>query len=152
MIGRYTCLLLIFEDFMKIDLDEFNIKNKTIKEEFFTFMGLQEFIDEKGYPKISSDTDISYAKICESKKSKSIIDNKESYRFYIKTDPNNNIINPKKIYSDKNFDLKSNTHLNKICKHTEQYKEVSESIFKKYIEFLKTQNIKWLKEAQRELI
>lgn len=114
-------------------------------------MGSEDHLDDDGYPKVNKDNDKTYAKKIKSKKSKLVSDKNIAFRFYIKTDPNNNIINPIVLFSDKNHDTRSNDRLNKTCKQKEQYKEVSESIFNQYLEFLKTKNSKWLNAAQREV-
>lgn len=119
--------------------------------QYYTLMGSEDHLDDNGYPKVNKDNDKTYAKKIKSKKSKLVSDKNITFRFYIKTDPNNNIINPIVLFSDKNHDTRSNDRLNKTCKQTEQYKEVSESIFNQYLEFLKTKNSKWLNAAQREV-
>ncbi len=120
--------------------------------EYYTLLGLEDHLDDDGYPKIDQDNNKGYAKKVKNKKSKSVSDRNVSFRFYIKMDPNNNIINPVLLHSEKNHNLRTNSRLNQTCKETEQYKEVSESIFNKYLEFLKTKNSKWLNAAQRELL
>lgn len=120
--------------------------------EYYTLNGFQDYLDDNGYPKAKTDDHQTYAKKVKSKKSKLVSDKNISFRFYIKTDPNNNIINPIVLFSDKNHDKRANTRLNKTCKQTEQYKEVSEYVFNQYLEFLKTKNSKWLNSAQREVL
>lgn len=120
--------------------------------EYYTLLGLEDHLDDDGYPKLDQDNNKGYAKKVKNKKSKSVSDRNVSFRFYIKMDPNNNIINPVLLHSEKNHNLRTNNRLNQTCKETEQYKEVSESIFNKYLEFLKTKNSKWLNAAQRELL
>jgi hypothetical protein len=91
------------------------------------------------------------AKIIFSKKPKHFTDNDKSYgRYYIKLDPNSKIFNPKKILSsieEKN----SLSFINNICKSEWDFKEVTPQVFQKYITFLKTKNLSWLKDAQRDL-
>jgi hypothetical protein len=41
--------------------------------------------------------------------------------------------------------------LDKVCKSTNGYKEVTESIFNMYLSYLRTQNPQWYNKAQREL-
>ena len=132
---------------MKISIFQ---KNDNLHQEYFTIFGKQSFIDDDGYPRVNDDTH-AYAKKIKDKKSKNISSTKLAYSFYIKTDPNFNIINPIKLASDPGFDLQTQKQLNKTCKQIDKYTEVNASIFSKYIEFLKTQNTSWLIAAQREL-
>lgn len=137
---------------MKINQNDFLMEQTNYLSEYYTLIGLEDHLDDDGYPRLDQDNDKGYAKKVKNKKSKLVSDRNISFRFYIKTDPNNNIINPVLLHSEKNYDLRSNSRLNKTCKEIEQYKEVTESIFNKYIEFLKSKNSKWLNAAQRELI
>jgi hypothetical protein len=137
---------------MKINQNDFLMEQTNYLSEYYTLLGLEDHLDDDGYPKIDQDNNKGYAKKVKNKKSKSVSDRNVSFRFYIKMDPNNNIINPVLLHSEKNHNLRTNSRLNQTCKETEQYKEVSESIFNKYLEFLKTKNSKWLNAAQRELL
>lgn len=135
---------------MQIDQSIFSTK-KPEEIYYYALSGQEEYIDSEGYPRLNSDSDKTYAKIIKNKQSKSMTDKVLYDRFYIKSDPNNNILNPIILYSSKNNDLTSNKHLNKTCKYEYTYKEVTRSVFQKYLQFLLTKNIKWLKDAQREL-
>ena len=136
---------------MRINQTDFTTQQDNYETEYYTLMGLEDHLDSDGYPKLSKDDNKTYAKKVKSKKPKLVSDKNISFRFYIKTDPNNNIVNPIVLFSDKNHDTRSNDRLNKTCKQIEQYKEVSQSIFNQYLEFLKTKNSKWLNAAQREI-
>lgn len=136
---------------MRINQTDFTTQQDNYETEYYTLMGLEDHLDSDGYPKLSKDDNKTYAKKVKSKKPKLVSDKNISFRFYIKTDPNNNIVNPIVLLSDKNHDTRSNDRLNKTCKQIEQYKEVSQSIFNQYLEFLKTKNSKWLNAAQREI-
>lgn len=137
---------------MKINQTDFLMQQIDYQTEYYTLSGLEDHLDDDGYPKAKLDNDQTYAKKVKSKKSKLVSDKNIAFRFYIKTDPNNNIINPIALFSDKNHDKRANSRLNKTCKQAEQYKEVSEYVFNQYLEFLKTKNSKWLNSAQREVV
>jgi len=131
----------------------FNSTNPNQQEDqFYCLMGNEDFIDDNGFPRSYSHTDNTVAKIVFNKKPKHFIDtNKRSYgKYYIKLDPNSKIFNPKKILSsieEKN----SLNFINSVCKKEWAFQEVTPQIFQKYIMFLKTQNLSWLKDAQRDL-
>lgn len=111
---------------------------------FFTISKYQSFVDENGFPRLESDSEHVYAKIVNNKKRKSLQDTNLYPSFYIRTDPNKNIVNPFYDTNKKNF-------INKICKDSLDFSEVTESIFNKYINFLKSENPMWLSHAQREI-
>lgn len=136
---------------MKINQNDFIISSTDYETEYYTLIGSEDRIDNNGYPKTDKDDKNTYAKKVKNKKPKLVSDRNIAFRFYIKTDPNNNIVNPIVLFSDKNHNTRSNDRLNQTCKRLEQYKEVSESIFNHYLEFLRTKNLQWLNAAQREL-
>jgi len=113
--------------------------------QYYTTNKYQSFIDENGYPRSDSETEFTYAKIVNNKKRKSLDNNILYPSFYIRTDPNKNILNP----FDPNKNNKS--FINNVCKNTNNFSEVTESIFNKYINFLKTENPTWFHNAQREI-
>jgi hypothetical protein len=128
----------------------YQINNETNK--YFCLSGQEDFLDEDGNPRIENeDSDIVVAKTIFSKKPKHFADSDRSYaRYYIKLDPNSKIFNPKKILSSiENKDPLS--FIKNICKEGWSFKEVTPQTFQKYLMFLKTKQISWLKEAQRDL-
>jgi len=131
----------------------FNTNRSTSNEDkFYCLLGSEDYIDDDGYPRLNNENiSKAIAKIIFSKKSKHFADNDKSYgRYYIKLDPNSKIFNPKKILSpieEKN----SLSFINNICKSEWDFKEVTPQVFQKYINFLKTKNLSWLKDAQRDI-
>lgn len=111
---------------------------------YYTITKYQSFIDDDGFPRINDDNNHVYAKIINNKKRKNLQDNNLYPSFYIRTDPNKNIFNPFLSQNKPSF-------VDKTCKNINNFSEVTESIFNKYINFLKTQNITWLHSAQREI-
>jgi len=136
---------------MKIEHQSFKQVSQ-VHNEYYTLLGMHDFLDDSGYPRLDNDANNSYAKLVNNKPSKLSTDKKLYNRYYIKVNPNNQITNPIEIYSEKNNDLSARPFINKICKKESSYKEVTQSIFNKYIEFLKTKKLQWLKDAQRDLL
>lgn len=129
-----------------------NAQINTQDDKFYCLAGYEDYIDSEGYPRSHHINDNTVAKIVFSKKPKHFADtaNKSYGRYYIKLDPNSKIFNPKKILSsieEKN----SLNFINNVCKNEWSFQEVTPQIFQKYITFLKTQNLSWLKDAQRDL-
>jgi hypothetical protein len=134
---------------MRVDTSDFRIKQNEEQNRFYTLLGHESFCDDSGFPRMESEGEHTFAKALKSKLSKSFGSDNLSYRFYIKTDPNKNIINPIETYSIKTKEQSS--FINKTCKIETVFSEVPESVFNQYINFLKTNNMKWLNSAQREL-
>lgn len=123
----------------------------TDSELFYTLKGYEEFLDSEGNPRTNNSQSFHIAAKCiRNKKSKHFQKDVYYYTFYIKATPNDELYNPIEKYSaiddKRQFDF-----IDKVCKEKWTFKEVSQITFKKYIEFLKTKQISWLKDAERDL-
>jgi hypothetical protein len=137
---------------MRIDRDSFVINhNNDLSSKFYTKIGLQDFIDDSGYPRSNEEnSEHTYAKCTKDKKSKHFNDSANNrYSYYIMTDPDKKIHNPIKLHTIEPNIKKS--FINQTCKSNLKFTEVSEAIFIKYLNFLATENIQWLNHAQREI-
>lgn len=133
-------------------LNNFNINDiHTDTDKFYTFIGNEDFIDDNGYPRTHKDTKLVLAKACANKKSRQLSNKNLQYRYYIKTNPLKILYNPIEIHSVQNNNKHEYSHLHKIYKNEWVLTEVTESIFNKYTEFLKTKSLNWLKAAQKEI-
>ena len=136
-------------DIMRIDFSDFQVTQPEQSQKLYSLLGQESYIDDQGFPRLETESDKTFAKAIKNKLSKKFIsDSPPTYSFFIKTDPNHNIVNPIATYSMK---ITNSNFLNKICKTEFSFTEVTESVFNKYLMFLKTSNIKWLNSAQREL-
>lgn len=136
-------------DIMRIDFSDFQVTQPEQSQKLYSLLGQESYIDDQGFPRLETESDKTFAKAIKNKLSKKFIsDSPPTYSFFIKTDPNHNIVNPIETYSMK---ITNSNFLNKICKTEFSFTEVTESVFNKYLMFLKTSNIKWLNSAQREL-
>lgn len=116
-------------------------KNKTENteketEQFYTIYGEQEYLDSQGNPRISSND--------ESKVFAKQINNK----FYIKAGINGHIFNPIGMYSEG----RQQKFLSKVGKNEYSFQRVNEKVFSFYVSFLRTRNMAWLNNAEREMI
>jgi hypothetical protein len=119
---------------------------------YYTNLGNQDYIDENDYPRLDDGSSNKvYAKCSLSRKSKHIVSStnlgvdKDSYRYYIHINANGEAFDPKAPYQPKaNF-------IKKVCKDNGNFKEVNQYIFNKYIQFLKTNNKRWITEINRDL-
>ena len=91
-----------------------------------------------GYPVLLSgeDNEFAYAKT---------ITYKETKRYFAKIGPNGTLANPEGLYSNRDMQKKIGDE------SAWRWKEVSSSVFRFYVEFLKTQNRAFLNNAEREV-
>ena len=114
---------------------------KTIHDksnEFYTLIGKHKFIDSNKNPRLDSDSDNVFAK-------KIIYDS--SARYYIKVGTYGKIYNPIGLFSEGT----ANKFLARAGKKAWEFKEVNSKVFDMYIKFLRTKNIAWLNNAEREM-
>lgn len=105
---------------------------------YYTILGSQSELDNDGNP------------ICDDKKSclayiKNYGPNNSQY--YIKVGTYGKIFNPIGLYSEG----KQNKFLSKIGKEEYTFERVNKKVFEMYLSFLRTKNIAWLNNAEREL-
>lgn len=109
-------------------------------EKLFTIIGQEDFTDEQGSPCLEKNsTDTVFAK--------QTIRQDGSNKYMIRLSSNGKLFNPLSIYGieqDKSF-------LNRVCRSNKKFKEVNEKAFDWYIRFLKTKNMAWLNNAEREI-
>jgi hypothetical protein len=104
----------------------------------YCLIGNQDQFDKNKQPILSRDSDLVLAK-------KVIIEGNTKY--YIKVGTYGKIFNPIGLYSEG----KENKFLSKIGRKEFDFKEVNPKIFDMYLSFLKTKNLAWLNNAEREL-
>jgi len=137
---------------MKVNTSEFSIKHHPIgtkQDSYYVLKGDHEFLDENDNPR-SSKLEEACAKLVFGKKSKHITDKKAYNSYYIKCNPNKEAYNPIKLHSAIQ-DKKTNAFIDNVCKSEWSFLEVDQSIFNKYLEFLKSHNIRILKDINRSL-
>lgn len=133
---------------MRTNISEFILNQETKECVCFTLLGQQDHLDKDGYPICDQTEDKRvYAKKIKDKKNRTI-NKQNTFSFYIQSYPNNRLLNPIQIHS---LATNNTSYIDKVCKGNISFIEVNESIFKKYINFLKTKNITWLNMAQREI-
>ena len=106
--------------------------------EYYTVIGQHKFLDNDNNPRLDKESDKVFAK--------KIVSNNKS-KFYIKVGTYGKIYNPIGLYSEGT----ENKFLSKIGKKAWEFKEVNNKIFDMYISFLRTKNIAWINNAEREM-
>ena len=119
------------------------------ENKYYTISKSQDYVDDNGFPRSQNDSDKVYAKAVNEIISKNILDRTPSnFRFYVKIEPNRSLYDPlcrNSVVSNKP------SFVDKVCKSENSFMEVNQSVFDKYINYLKTENSRWLVDAQREV-
>lgn len=124
-----------------MNIEQFQLKenNSTTKEsKYYTIFGNHDYLDDDQNPRLNEETPKAFAKV---------VANGSKNRFFIKTGLYGKIYNPIGLYSE-------NTHskfLNKSGKPAWNFKEVNSKVFDMYVSFLRTKNLAWFNNAEREL-
>ncbi|NBU33453.1 hypothetical protein EBZ38_14480 [bacterium] len=113
--------------------------NVNRKETYYCVLGEHDYLDQDNNPRLTKETSKTLAKI---------IETSLSTKFFIKVGTYGRIYNPIGMYSEG----KESKFLAKIGKNEWVFKEVNKGIFDQYVTFLRTKNIAWLNNAERELL
>lgn len=115
---------------------------------YYTTLQYQEFVDDNDNSRTNSDSDKVFAKTIMSGYSKNVTEKTPKYnKYYIRISPNKKLYDPFPKYSVS--DNKA-SFIDKVCKSNNLYKEVPESVFNMYLNYLRTENVQWYNKAQRE--
>lgn len=116
-----------------------NDSNKsTQSNQYYTLVGQEDFIDDENNPRIEKDSDERvFAKKTEKNKLKYLIKIDNAGKFYNPLSPISSI-KPIKI-------------LQTISVPDSRFKEVNKTVFNMYLNFLRSKNIAWINNAEREV-
>lgn len=101
---------------------------------YYTSLGSGDYIDEEGNARQTEQQDNTFAK-------------SKSGNFFIKVGPDNRAYNPIGMFSEGQY----NKILSRIGKKEFNFKKVNKRVFELYLSFLKTNNLAWLNNTNREL-
>ena len=101
---------------------------------YYTAVGNGDYTDEEGNARHDKVKDTTFAK-------------SENDKFFIKIGLDNRAYNPIGMFSEGQH----NKILSKIGKKEFNFKRVNQRVFELYLSFLKTKNIAWLNNTNREL-
>lgn len=103
---------------------------------YYTILGKQDYVDTDGFPIINNkENSLAYTKT---------LNNETQY--FLKVGLYGKIYNPMGLYSEG----KSNKFMAKIGKNAYNFTRVNQKVFNMYLNFLKSKNIAWLNNAERE--
>lgn len=106
--------------------------------EYYTMLGNQDYLDKDGNPRLKKESNKVFAKS---------IRGSDSTRYYIKIGTYGKIYNPIGLFSEG----RHNRFMAKIGKKEYDFKEVNPKVFSLYTNFLRTKNLAWLNNAEREM-
>ena len=121
------------------DIFEINpSKDKNVSEyEYYTVLGSHKYLDENKNPRAAEQLKaLAYTKQSETDK-----------QYYIKVGLYGKIYNPIGLYSEG----RANKFLSKVGKSEYNFTRVNQKVFDMYLNFLRTKNVAWLNNAEREL-
>lgn len=116
-----------------------NTKKVETREEFFTIVGSEDFLDDNSNPRI---TEANNNKVY----AKRILRDDGSYRYSVRLSASGKLYNPLSIYDNKN----DKNFIERICRSSDKFRNVNSRAFDLYLSFLKTKNASWLNNAERE--
>jgi hypothetical protein len=115
-------------------------ETQTKKQELlYSFLGEHDFIDSENNPRLNNESSKVLAKYFKTE---------TSCRYFIKVGTYGKIYNPIGMYSEGT----ENKFLARIGKNELSFKEVNQKVFDQYLNFLRTKNIAWLNNAEREML
>lgn len=103
---------------------------------YYTELGLEDKVDGRGNP-VSSDPEKALAKTVY----------RTQLNYYIKVNHQGKLYNPKGLFSEGSH----SKFLSKLGKPEWKFTKVNAKVFDMYLNFLKTKNVAWLNNAQREM-
>jgi hypothetical protein len=116
---------------------------------FYTTLQYQEFVDDQENSMVKNEGAKVFAKSVKAGYSKDITNTNPKYnRYYVRIEANKKLYDPFPKYSVSDNRA---SFIDKVCKSNNSYKEVTESVFNMYLNYLRTENVQWYNKAQREL-
>lgn len=115
----------------------------------YTSYQYKEFVDDQDNYRIKSDNNRVFAKAVKSGLSRDIsLKGAQHYKYYIKCYANKLAFDPFPKYT---MSDNKNSFIDKICRPETSYKEVTQSVFSNYLNFLKTENSQWYNRVVKDI-
>jgi len=115
------------------------VDKNSVVNEFYTLVGLEDFVDLNNNPRLNTETDDNIF-------AKKTVRADSSVRYSVRLSKDGKIYNPMSIYGQET----SSTFLDRVCRASGKFKDVNYKTFDLYVNFLKTKNVAWLHNAERE--
>lgn len=132
---------------MRNKVESFIFEQKPNRQEildsaYYTLSGQEDYMDENGNPRISSEKKMSHVF------AKRIVRDGSTPKYSIKIGLDNKFMNPASIYDNYN---KGSTFLDNVCRANNKFVDVNKKVFDMYLKFLQTKNLSWFYNAEREM-
>ena len=108
--------------------------------EYYTIFGKHDDLDTNANPIVTNNN----TKEALAKK----VTSGNSTKYYIKIGPHGKIYNPIGLYTEN----QANKFLARAGKNLWEFRQVNSKVFDLYVSFLRTKNIAWLNNAEREML
>lgn len=116
---------------------------------FYTTIQHQDYVDSDENYRSQTENNKVFAKAVKNGLSRDVTKSgPQYYKYYIRCSASKILFDPFPKYSSSD---NKQSFLDKVCRPETIYREVSYSVFDKYLNYLKTENSQWLKNAQKEL-
>lgn len=115
-------------------------QNDNSNDAYYTIVGQEDFVDNESNPRINAE---SSDKVLAKKMARS----DGTYRYMLKLDRGGKVYNPLSIYGEN----QATSFLDRVCRSQNKFKDVNPKAFSMYINFLRTKNIAWLHNTEREV-
>ena len=125
---------------MEFKIDQNKPDSNQNTTEVFTIKGNQTFLDDNDYHRLNDDQENSYNAFAKK------VTRGQRTKYYVKRGRHGRLFNPIGLYSEGT----AKKQLRHAGKPEWEYKETTAQVFNKYIKFLKTRNVAWLNNAERE--
>lgn len=120
----------------------------TDETRLYTTLQYQDFVDDEDNSRSSTENNKVFAKAVKNGLSRDMTKSGGQYfRYYVRCSPNKTLHDPFPKYSTSDNKL---SFVDRVCRTENLYKEVTPSVFEKYLNYLRTENSQWLKNAQKE--
>lgn len=116
-------------------------KKDVLETQLYTISGKEDFVDDNGFPRANNENNPNVI-------AKTIVVNGAPPRYSIKIGINNKLANPTSIYGKE----KESSFLDSVCRANNKFIDVNLKTFEMYLQFLKTKNVSWLYNAEREVL
>lgn len=124
---------------MDFSMNNINNNNDTTIE-YFTIFGKHEKLDLDNNPIVTKNIDQALAK--------KITLSNNKVKYWIKIGAHGRIYNPIGLFSEG----RANKHIARSGKEEWQFRQVNKKVFDMYVSFLKTKNLAWLHNAERQIV
>ena len=115
----------------------------------YTTIQYQDYTDDEDHSRSSTENNKVFAKAIKNGLSRDVTKGGgQYYKYYVRCSANKTLYDPFPKYS---ISDNKQSFIDRVCRPETTYREVTYSVFEKYLNYLKTENAQWLKNAQKEL-